>query len=103
MMSETAFFVKDVMEPKGCVSIVAKEAGVLVNLIMWTPTPKQNLCEYIMQILMAIMLLPNLMNGLISRTSQIIKNFVIERTKKNSLRIAFACDESVKTGLPVML
>ena len=27
MMSETAFFVKDVIGPKGCVSIVAKEAG----------------------------------------------------------------------------
>jgi len=27
MMSETAFFVKDVVGPKGCVSIVAKEAG----------------------------------------------------------------------------
>jgi hypothetical protein len=26
-MSETAFFVKDVVGPKGCVSIVAKEAG----------------------------------------------------------------------------
>lgn len=28
MMSETAFFVKDVIGPKGCVSIVAKEAGM---------------------------------------------------------------------------
>ena len=27
MMSETAFFIKDVVGPKGCVSIVAKEAG----------------------------------------------------------------------------
>ena len=27
MMSETAFFIKDVIGPKGCVSIVAKEAG----------------------------------------------------------------------------
>ena len=27
MMSETAFFVKDVVGPKGCVSIVAKQAG----------------------------------------------------------------------------
>ncbi|MFT5130959.1 MAG: putative dehydrogenase [Rhodothermales bacterium] len=27
MMSETAFFVKDVVGPKGCVSIVAREAG----------------------------------------------------------------------------
>jgi len=27
MMSETAFFVKDVVGPKGCVSIVAKKAG----------------------------------------------------------------------------
>ena len=27
MMSETAFFVKDMIGPKGCVSIVAKEAG----------------------------------------------------------------------------
>jgi predicted dehydrogenase len=27
MMSETAFFVKDVVGPRGCVSIVAKEAG----------------------------------------------------------------------------
>ncbi|MCK7510093.1 MAG: hypothetical protein MZV70_42695 [Desulfobacterales bacterium] len=27
MMSETAFFVKDVVGPNGCVSIVAKQAG----------------------------------------------------------------------------
>ena len=27
MISETAFFVKDVIGPKGCVSIVAKDAG----------------------------------------------------------------------------
>jgi predicted dehydrogenase len=31
MMSETAFFVKDVIGPKGCVSIVAKDAGAVGN------------------------------------------------------------------------
>jgi predicted dehydrogenase len=31
MMSETAFFVKDVIGPKGCVSIVAKDAGAAGN------------------------------------------------------------------------
>ncbi len=31
MMSETAFFVKDVIGPKGCVSIVAKDAGAIGN------------------------------------------------------------------------
>ncbi len=34
MISETAFFVKDVIGPRGCVSIVAKEAGEKANQIL---------------------------------------------------------------------
>ena len=122
MISETAFFVKDVIGPKGAVSIVAKEAGgkgksdsveahtktesirvhhaeidskgefVLpdewVNL---TDEPDhQELCNreqryFFKAIKEDIDLTDHVQDGV------------------NSLRIAFACDESVRTGLPVLL
>lgn len=122
MMSETAFFIKDVIGPKGCVSIVAKEAGGTGNSdnvdahtkteslrvhyaeidsenkftqpdewINLTDEPNhQELCNreqrfFLKAILDDITLTDHLQDAV------------------NSLKIAFACDESVKTGQPVML
>lgn len=122
MMSETAFFVKDVIGPKGCVSIVAKNAGAAgksddvdshtkteslrvhrANLnkndefekedewINLTDEPDHNeLCEreqtYFLKAIEENMDLTDHLQDAV-----------------NSLRIAFACDESVRTGEPVRL
>ena len=122
MISETAFFVKDVIGPKGCVSIVAKEAGgsgksdsveahtkteslkihyadldeknhfkrpdEWINL---TDEPDhQELCnreqEYFLNAIQQDANLNDHMDDAV-----------------NSLKIAFACDESVRTGKPVTL
>ena len=122
MISETAFFVKDVIGPKGAVSIVAKEAGgkgksssveahtktesirvhhaeidskdEFVHPDEWinlTDEPDhQELCNreqrYFLKAIKEDMdLTDHVQDGV------------------NSLRIAFACDESVRTGLPVLL
>ena len=122
MISETAFFVKDVIGPKGAVSIVAKEAGgkgksssveahtktesirvhhaeidskdEFVHPDEWinlTDEPDhQELCNreqryFLKAIKEDIDLTDHVQDGV------------------NSLRIAFACDESVRTGLPVLL
>lgn len=122
MVSETAFFVKDVFGPKGSVSIVAKEAGasgksdsieahtktesLLVHhseldgkerfakadeWIDLTDEPDhQELCNreqaYFLQAI---------------REDMDLTNHLADAV--NSLRIAFACDESVKTGNVVKL
>jgi predicted dehydrogenase len=122
MMSETAFFVKDVIGPKGCVSIVAKEAGASGksdNVDAHTKTESlrfhhadidaknnftkpdewinlsdepdhQELCNreqryFLKAILDNIDLTDHLADAV------------------NSLKIAFACDESVRTGRVVRL
>ncbi|MNY32446.1 hypothetical protein D3C86_1666620 [compost metagenome] len=122
MMSETAFFVKDVIGPKGSVSIVAKEAGAsgnsdnidahtktesikvhyadldaadqFVKADSWvdlTDEPDhQELCNREQRyFLKAILEDINLDDA----TADAI----------NSLKIAFACDESVKTGQVVFM
>ncbi|WP_266362629.1 Gfo/Idh/MocA family protein [Tellurirhabdus rosea] len=122
MMSETAFFVKDVIGPKGCVSIVAKEAGATgksdnvdshtkteslrvhyADLIdddqfarpdewidMQDEPDHQELCNreqrYFLRAIRENLDLTDHMQDAV-----------------NSLRIAFACDESVRTGMPVKL
>lgn len=122
MISETAFFVKDVFGPKGSVSIVAKEAGgagksdsieahtktesLLVHhadldaedrfakedeWIDLTDEPDHNeLCkreqEYFLRSIQEDLDLSDHMEDAV-----------------NSLRIAFACDESVRTGEVVKL
>lgn len=122
MISETAFFVKDVFGPKGSVSIVAKEAGgagksdsieahtktesLLVHhadldendrfakedeWIDLTDEPDHNeLCkreqEYFLRAIHEDIDLSDHMEDAV-----------------NSLRIAFACDESVRTGQVVKL
>lgn len=122
MMSETAFFVKDVIGPKGSVSIVAKEAGAAgksddVDAHTKTESIKvhyadldaadqfskpdtwvdltdepdhQELCNreqrYFLKAIVEDIDLANPTDDAI-----------------NSLKIAFACDESVKTGQIVLL
>jgi hypothetical protein len=122
MMSETAFFVKDVIGPKGCVSIVAKEAGgagksdsvdahTKTESLRWhhaaidlkneftkpdewidlTDEPDhQELCNREQAYFLKAI------------TENIDLTDHVEDAV-NSLRIAFACDESVRTGNPVML
>lgn len=122
MMSETAFFIKDVIGPKGCVSIVAKDAGgsgKSDNVDSHTKTESlkvhyadidqsnnftkpdewidltdepdhQELCNreqlyFLKAIRENIDLTDHLADAV------------------NSLKIAFACDESVKTGKVVTL
>jgi predicted dehydrogenase len=122
MISETAFFVKDVIGPKGCVSIVAKDAGgsgksdsveshtkteslrfhhadlddknnftkpdTWINL--QDEPDHQELCNreqrYFLKAIDENMDLTDHMQDAV-----------------NSLRIAFACDESVRTGNVVLL
>jgi hypothetical protein len=122
MMSETAFFVKDVVGPKGSVSIVAKEAGAAGksgSIESHTKTESlrvhyadltkeenfaredewidlqdepdhQELCNreqrYFLKAIRENMDLTDHMQDAV-----------------NSLRIAFACDKSVKTGQVVSL
>ncbi|MBB6272323.1 putative dehydrogenase [Pedobacter cryoconitis] len=122
MISETAFFIKDVIGPKGSVSIVAKDAGsagksdsiaahtktesIKVHYadldshdrfakqdtwIDLTDEPDhQELCNreqrYFLKSIRENIDLANSTNDAI-----------------NSLKIAFACDESVKTGKMIML
>lgn len=122
MVSETAFFVKDVIGPKGSVSIVAKDAGgsgksdsveahtkteslrfhhaqldkenAFVKQDTWInlddEPDHQELCNreqryFLKAIKENIDLTDHIQDGI------------------NSLRIAFACDESVKTGKVVQL
>ena len=122
MISETAFFVKDVIGPKGCVSIVAKDAGgsgksdsidahtkteslrfhhaelnkdnQFVKEDTWINLKDepnhQELCNreqrYFLKSIQENMDLTDHMQDAV-----------------NSLRIAFACDESVRTGQVVSL
>ncbi|GAB4041205.1 Gfo/Idh/MocA family oxidoreductase [Spirosoma gilvum] len=122
MMSETAFFVKDVIGPDGCVSIVAKNAGAtgksdnvdshtkteslrvhraklnsedqFVEADTWIDMQDepdhQELCNreqrYFLRAIQENLDLTDHMQDAV-----------------NSLQIAFACDESVRTGQPVML
>jgi predicted dehydrogenase len=122
MISETAFFVKDVMGPKGCVSIVAKDAGASGksdSVEAHTKTEslrfhhadiddKNNFTKKDEWI--------NLQDEpdhqeLCNREQQYFLKAINENLDLtdhmddavNSLRIAFACDESVRTGKVVVL
>jgi hypothetical protein len=122
MMSETAFFVKDVIGPNGSVSIVAKDAGgkgksdsveshtqtesIRIHYagiddqnkftkpddwVNFKDEPShQELCNREQQFFL----------------DAIIKDIDLTdhiQDAVNSLRIAFACDESVRSGKPVKL
>ena len=122
MMSETAFFVKDVIGPKGCVSIVAKEAGGVGksdNVDAHTKTESLRVHYADIDGNNAFTKPDEWINltdepdhqELCNREQAYFLKAIQEdlnlddhvEDAVNSLRIAFACDESVKTGLPVML
>lgn len=122
MMSETAFFIKDVIGPKGCVSIVAKEAGGTGksdNVDSHTKTESLRVHYSDINSENAFTKSDEWINltdepdhqELCNREQRFFLKAVQEdldltdhlEDAVNSLRIAFACDESVKTGLPVML
>lgn len=122
MMSETAFFVKDVIGPKGCVSIVAKEAsksGKSDNVDSHTKT--ESLRVHYADIdakneftkadeWVDVVDEPD-HQELCNREQRFFLKAITENMDLtdhiedavNSLRIAFACDESVRTNQPVML
>lgn len=117
MISDTAFFIKDVIGPKGCVSIVAKEAGKAGNSdSVESHTKTESLKVHYADI--------NAQNEFIKADEWIDltdepdhqelcnreQSFFLKAIQEdlnldksmqdaiNSLQIAIACDESVKTG-----
>ncbi|MDJ1486197.1 Gfo/Idh/MocA family oxidoreductase [Cytophagaceae bacterium YF14B1] len=122
MMSETAFFVKDVIGPKGCVSIVAKDAGGTGksdNVDSHTKTESLRLHHAAINGNNEFTKPDEWINltdepdhqELCNREQRFFLKAITENVDLtdhvedavNSLRIAFACDESVRTGQPVML
>ena len=122
MISETAFFVKDVIGPKGCVSIVAKDAGASGksdSVEAHTKTEslrfhhadiddKNNFTKK--DIWIDLQDEPD-HQELCNREQRYFLKAINEnldlndhmQDAVNSLRIAFACDESVRTGKVVSL
>ncbi|WP_373513090.1 Gfo/Idh/MocA family protein [Persicitalea sp.] len=122
MISETAFFVKDVIGPKGSVSIVAKEAGGAGKSSSIESHTKTESIRYHHADLDGDDKFAkedtwiNLTDepdhqGLCDREQLYFLKAIRENTDLtdhmadavNSLRIAFACDESVRTGQVVAL
>jgi predicted dehydrogenase len=122
MMSETAFFVKDVVGPKGCVSIVAKEAGgsgKSDNVDAHTKTESLRLHHADLDANNAFVKDDEWINltdepdhqELCNREQAYFLKAIVENIDLtdhmadavNSLQIAFACDESVRTGEVVRL
>lgn len=122
MMSETAFFVKDVIGPKGSVSILAKEAGAAgksddVDAHTKTESIKVHYADLDETEKFAK---PDTWidlkdepdhQELCNREQRYFLKAILEdidlthptEDAINSLKIAFACDESVKTGQIVQL
>ncbi|MGV3687119.1 MAG: Gfo/Idh/MocA family protein [Daejeonella sp.] len=122
MMSETAFFVKDVVGPKGSVSIVAKDAGGVGKSSSIEAHTKTESIRFHHADLTKDELFAkedtwiNLQDEpdhqeLCNREQAFFLKAIKEDTDLtdhgddavNSLRIAFACDESVRTGQVVKL
>ena len=122
MISETAFFVKDVIGPKGCVSIVAKDAGgkgKSDSVESHTKTESLRLHhadinsqdEFVKPDEWIDMVDEPDHQELCNREQRYFLKAVNENIDLtdhmddavNSLRIAFACDESVRTGNVVPL
>ena len=121
-MSETAFFVKDVIGPKGSVSIVAKEAGGAGKSDSIESHTKTELLRYHHAALdkndqfikadewISLHDEPD-HQELCNREQRYFLRAIVEdidltehvQDAVNSLRIAFACDESVRTGKVVTL
>ena len=122
MMSETAFFIKDVIGPKGSVSIVAKEAGGAgksdeIDAHTKTESLKVHYSdlnendEFIKPDEWINLSDEPDHQELCNREQRFLLKAIHEdldltvptEDAINSLRIAFACDESVKTGQTVLL
>jgi predicted dehydrogenase len=122
MMSETAFFVKDVIGPKGSVSIVAKKAGATgksASVEAHTQTESIRIHHAAIDDKNKFLQSDEWINledepnhqELCNREQLYFLNAIknnIDLTEHiqdavNSLRIAFACDESVRSGKPVLL
>lgn len=122
MMSETAFFVKDVVGPKGSVSIVAKNAGgegKSDSIESHTKTESLRFHHADLDKNEKFLKDDTWINledepdhqELCNREQLFFLNAIVNNTDLtdhmedavNSLRIAFACDESVKTGQVVRL
>lgn len=122
MMSETAFFVKDVIGPKGAVSIVAKEAGASgqsdnVDAHTKTESIRVHYADLNAEDKFSnpdtwfdLKDEPDHLE-LCNREQRYFLRSILEDIDLtdptddaiNSLRIAFACDQSVKTGQIVQL
>ena len=122
MMSETAFFIKDVIGPKGCVSIVAKEAGgsgKSDNVDAHTKTESLRFHhadidannQFVKQDTWYNLSDEPDHQELCTREQRYFLRAIKEsidltdhvQDAVNSLKIAFACDESVRTGQVVFL
>ncbi|WP_460953913.1 Gfo/Idh/MocA family protein [Spirosoma litoris] len=122
MMSETAFFVKDVIGPDGCVSIVAKNAGSSGksdNVDSHTKTESLRVHKAALDANDQFVETDTWIDmqdepdhqELCNREQRYFLRAIQEnldltdhmQDAVNSLQIAFACDESVRTGQPVML
>ncbi|GAB2638979.1 Gfo/Idh/MocA family oxidoreductase [Emticicia sediminis] len=122
MMSETAFFIKDVIGPKGCVSIVAKEAGSSGksdNVDAHTKTESLRFHhadidennQFVKQDTWFNLSDEPDHQELCNREQRYFLKAIEEdidltdhvQDAVNSLKIAFACDESVRTGQVVYL
>ena len=122
MMSETAFFVKDVIGPNGCVSIVARNAGGTGksdNVDSHTKTESLRVHyadlntddQFTKEDVWIDMQDEPDHQELCNREQRYFLKAIREnidltdhmQDAVNSLQIAFACDESVRTGQPVML
>lgn len=122
MMSETAFFVKDVVGPKGCVSIVAKQAsGVAQSADVHAHTKTESLRVHHSALgpdaafarkdeIIDLADEPD-HNELCAREQRFFLRAITEnldlaahqRDAVNSLRIVLAADESARTGKTVVL
>ena len=122
MISETAFFIKDVIGPKGAVSIVAKEAGSAgksssIDAHTKTESIKVHYADldsndrFARQDTWIDLIDEPDHQELCNREQRCFLKSIREdidlinptNDAINSLRIAFACDESVRTGKMVML
>lgn len=122
MMSETAFFVKDVIGPKGSVSIVAREAGgtgksdavaahTQTESLRFHYAALNNEDQFVQEDTWINLEDEPDHQELCNREQRYFLNAIQEdldltdhiQDAINSLRIAFACDESVRTGQVVSL
>ena len=122
MISETAFFVKDVIGPKGCVSIVAKDAGGAGksdSVEAHTKTESLRLHHADLNDKNHFVKPDEWIDltdepdhqELCNREQRFFLNAILNNTDLNdhmddavnSLKIAFACDDSVRTGQVITL